>query len=108
METISLNGTTAGVAHRDNETGRPERHQPGVNEEKLKKACADFESVFINYLIKSMRRTIPQSGLNNFPGKDIYATMVDQKVAEDLANKKGGLGLQEMLLRQLGGSGIKD
>lgn len=108
METISLNGTIAGVAHKDKEIIRPEKHQSDSNEEKLKKACADFESVFINYLIKSMRSTIPQNGLNNFPGKDIYATMVDQKVAEDIANKKGGLGLQEMLLRQLGGSGIKD
>ncbi len=104
MEGISLSGSTTGVVVRDKEMGRPGAQQPGVSEEKLKKACADFEAIFINYMIKTMRSTIPQSGLNNFPGKDIYATMVDQKVAEDLAKKRGGIGLQEMLLRQLGGT----
>ena len=108
MEEISLSGSTTGVVVRDKEMGRSNGEQPGVSEEKLKKACADFEAIFINYMLKTMRSTIPQSGLNNFPGKDIYTSMVDQKVAEDLANKKGGIGLQEMLLRQLGGSGIRD
>ncbi|RLF65185.1 MAG: hypothetical protein DRN30_04500 [Thermoplasmata archaeon] len=104
MEGINLNGLTTGVVFKDKETGRPEGVQPGSSEEKLKKACADFEAIFINYMMKTMRNTIPKSGLNNFPGKDIYATMVDQKVAQDLATKKGGIGLQEILLRRLGGS----
>ncbi len=106
MDKINLNISKA-TAISNKETGRPEQYQHGDYEEKLKKACADFEAVFINYMLKNMRRTIPQNGSNNFPGKDIYATMVDQKVAEDLAKNKGGIGLQEMLLRQLGGSGQK-
>ncbi|HUV49823.1 MAG TPA: rod-binding protein [Anaerolineae bacterium] len=94
MEEIRLNGLPTGALK------RPDRQQPEISEKKLKKACADFESIFINYMLKTMRRTVPQGG-TNFPGKDIYSTMVDQKVAEDLAKRGGGIGLQQMLLRQL-------
>ena len=80
---------------------RPDGQQREISEEKLKKACADFEAIFINYMLKTMRSTIPQSGTNKFAGKDIYSTMIDQKVAEDLAKRGGGIGLQKMLLRQL-------
>ena len=30
---------------------------------KLKEACKQFESIFINYLLKSMRATVPDGGL---------------------------------------------
>ena len=121
MEEIRLNGLSAEALSGREETGRPacagtclrathrqaadrpDGQQPEINEEKLKKACADFESIFINYILKTMRRTIPQSGAK-FPGKDIYSSMIDRKVAEDLAKRGGGIGLQEMLLRQLSGS----
>ncbi|MEA3486366.1 MAG: rod-binding protein [Thermodesulfobacteriota bacterium] len=105
MEGIKLNGSATGTLFGCEEPNRPGGQQSGISEKKLKKACADFESIFISYMLKTMRRTIPQNGLNKFPGKDIYATMIDQKVAEDLAKRGGGIGLQEILLRQLG-SGI--
>ena len=113
MEEIRLNGLPTETLSRCEKTGRPDGQHLEINEKKLKKACADFESIFINYMLKTMRRAIPQSG-HKFPGKDIYSTMIDQKVAEDLAKRGGGIGLQEMLLRQLGseigdrGSGIGD
>ena len=115
MEEIRLNGLSAEALSGREETGRPacagtadrpDGQQPEINEEKLKKACADFESIFINYILKTMRRTIPQSGAK-FPGKDIYSSMIDRKVAEDLAKRGGGIGLQEMLLRQLSGSEVR-
>ena len=104
MEEIGrLSGLSTGALSRREEPNRPEGQQRGTSEEKLKKACADFESIFINYMLKTMRRTIPQSGAK-FPGKDIYSSMIDRKVAEDLAKRGQGIGLQEMLLRQLGRS----
>ena len=70
-------------------------------EKKLRKACADFESVLLYQMFKTMRNTIPQSGLTNkITGKDTYEMMMDQKVAEELA-KKGGTGLQGVLFNQL-------
>ena len=104
MEEIKLNGLPTEALPGREEPNRPGGLQRGTSEEKLKKACADFEAIFINYMLKTMRSTIPQSGTNKFAGKDIYSTMIDQKVAEDLAKRGGGIGLQEMLLRQLGRS----
>ena len=76
--------------------------EPGaIREKKLRKACADFESVFIYQMLKTMRQTVPQSGLlNKMGGKDTYEMLADQKVAEELA-KKGGMGLQSVLFNQL-------
>ena len=103
MEEIRLNGSPTEAL------SRPDGQKPEISEKRLKKACADFESIFINYMLKTMRRAVPQSGTNKFAGKDIYSTMIDQKVAEDLAKRGGGIGLQEMLLRQLksGNKGVR-
>ena len=69
---------------------------------KLKKACADFEAVFSFYLFKTMRKTIPTGlSINQFAGKDTFNMLMDQKVAEELSKKNGGLGIQKLLYAQL-------
>jgi len=71
-------------------------------EKKLRKVCADFESIFTYYMFKSMRQSIPQSGyFKQSPGKDAYNMLFDQKVAEEMANKGKGVGLQQTLYNQL-------
>ena len=73
-----------------------------ADRKKLKKACADFESLFIYQLFKGMRQSIPQSGLmGKMPGKDTYEMMLDQKIADEMATKRDGIGLQKMLLEQM-------
>jgi len=69
---------------------------------KLKKVCADFESIFTYQLLKTMRKTIPETknGLNNY-GKETYTMMMDQKLAESISAKDNGLGLQKVLFDQL-------
>jgi flagellar protein FlgJ len=72
-------------------------------EKKLRKACADFESILLYQMFKTMRTTVPQSGLTGkATGKDTYEMMMDQKISEELA-KKGGMGLQKVLFNQLNG-----
>jgi len=69
---------------------------------KLKKACADFEAVFTNYLFKAMRKTIPPgSSISQFTGKDTYDMLMDQKIAEELSKKNEGLGIQKIMYNQL-------
>lgn len=101
MEEIKLNGLPIVALSGQEEPNRPDRHHLEIKEDKLKKACAEFESIFIGFMLKTMRSTVPQSKTNKIPGKDIYDAMIDQKVAEDLAKRGRGIGLQEMLLRQL-------
>ncbi len=103
MEGIIVSESAAKMTPAGNGTSRPGEKRGEITDARLRKACADFESIFISYLFKTMRSTIPESGLNSFPGKDMYTMLLDQKVAEDLAERKGGMGMQEMLFRQLGG-----
>ncbi|MEN6317583.1 MAG: rod-binding protein [Syntrophaceae bacterium] len=71
-------------------------------EEKLKKACADFEAIFTYYMFKSMRQAIPQSGFfKKSAGTDTYNMLFDQKVAEEMAKNKRGSSLQQILFEQL-------
>ena len=76
--------------------------KPGErNPERLKKACQLFESMFINELFKEMRKTIPRGGLIKEGNRDrIYKSMLDQEYANRMA-EAGGIGLGEMLFRQL-------
>jgi len=75
-------------------------------EKRLKSAVADFESIFIYYMLKALRKTVPKDGLFSQKNscKDTYNMIFDQKLAEDLANKGGGIGLQKMLLSQIDSS----
>jgi peptidoglycan hydrolase FlgJ len=69
---------------------------------KIEKACKDFEAIFTYQLLKTMRRTVPKNSVAGISsGKETYNMLMDQKVAEDLANKGSGLGLQKMLFEQL-------
>jgi len=69
---------------------------------KLKKACADFEAILTYNLFKTMRQTIPTGlSINQFAGKDTINMLLDQKVAEELSKKNGGLGIQKIMYNQL-------
>jgi flagellar protein FlgJ len=73
-----------------------------VRDKKLKKACADFEAMLVFQLLKTMRQSAPRNGfLKPSQGQQTYEMMLDQKIAEELANKGGGLGLQKMLYNQM-------
>ena len=73
----------------------------GGNE--IEKAAKEFESFFVYYLLKVMRESIPKSGLlNPGVGGEIYTSIMDEKVAEGIANQ-GGLGLAHLLIKQMTG-----
>ena len=69
---------------------------------KLRKACADFESLFLNYMLKSMRSSVPEGGITGGSEEGrMFQFMFDEKLADQIASS-GGLGLGEILLQQLG------
>lgn len=69
---------------------------------KLKKVCADFESIFTYNLLKTMRKNIPGGGiLPKSSGRDNWEMMMDQQVAESLSRKGQGLGIQTVLYNQM-------
>jgi flagellar protein FlgJ len=79
-----------------------------VEDQKLNKACADFESILLYYMFKGMRQTVPKSGfLKQSPGKDAYNMILDQKIAEEMANRERGTGLKQTLFEQLQNRRVK-
>jgi len=74
-----------------------------LEEQKLKKACADIQSLFVYNLFQNMRKTIPNgdASMHSF-GKETYNMRFDQKIAEELSHTGGGgMMLQKILYNQL-------
>lgn len=68
---------------------------------RLKEACFELESLFINYLLKEMRATIPKSGfISGGKAEEIYTSMLDSQLAKEMASR-GGIGLSSLLCDQL-------
>jgi len=68
---------------------------------ELKKACQDFESVFVNQMFQEMRKTVSKDGL--FDGgraEEIYTSMQDAELAKTMSRQRG-LGLADIMYRQL-------
>jgi len=67
--------------------------------EALKGAATQFESMFINMMMKSMRDATPQDGMMDSQETRTFTTMLDQQMSQKLA--KRGIGLADVLVRQL-------
>jgi peptidoglycan hydrolase FlgJ len=72
---------------------------------KMKEACLEFESMFIYYLFKEMRATIPKCGfITGGKAEAYYTSLLDQELAKELSSK-GGIGLASLMRGQLGTPG---
>jgi peptidoglycan hydrolase FlgJ len=68
--------------------------------EALRETARQFESLFTNMLLKSMRDASPEDSLFGSDQQDFYQDMFDQQMSMQLSKGKG-LGLADMLVRQL-------
>ncbi len=67
---------------------------------QLKKVAADFEEIFMNMLLKSMRQTVGDSGLIEKDNQtQTFETMLDEAFAEKLADA-GGVGISDLIVKQ--------
>lgn len=77
------------------------------NEKELKKACADFEAMFLAKMLESMRRTIPKSGLlDGGKQEEIYTYFMDENLAK-LASQGKGTGLGQWLYNEMAKRNLK-
>ncbi len=65
----------------------------------LKGVSQQFEAVFLQTLLKSMRQALPGGGLLDSDQTRTYVSMLDQQMAQSLSAK--GIGLADVMLRQL-------
>lgn len=67
----------------------------------LKAAAQQFEAMFMQMVMKSMRDAAPQDGLMNSEQSRFYTSMLDQQLALNMASGKG-MGFARMIEQQLG------
>ena len=68
---------------------------------RLKKACQEMESVFLNMLLKSMRSSIAKTELGGSTlQQDTMQSMFDMEMTRNMATA-GGVGIADMMYRSL-------
>lgn len=71
-------------------------------QQALRETAQQFEALFMQMLLKSMREAQPADDPFSSPQSDLYRDMFDQQLAINLS-KNGVLGIADLLQRQLGG-----
>ena len=69
---------------------------------RLQKVSKDFESIFLAYMLKTMRQSVDkEDGLvEESQGEQIFGEMRDEELSKNMANA-GGIGLSRLLVEQL-------
>ena len=70
-------------------------------DQALKAAAQQFESVFLNMMLKSMREATPQDGMFDSEQTRMFTGMLDQQLAQSMASR--GVGLADIMVEQLRG-----
>ena len=68
--------------------------------EAIKGVAKQFEAIFINMMLKSMREASSQDGVFNTEQNKLYTSMFDQQLSQKLSSGKG-IGLADVLVKQL-------
>jgi len=69
------------------------------SQEATRGAAQQFEALFINQMMKSMRDATPADGLMDNQQTKMFTGMLDQQLSQNMA--KRGMGLADVLVRQL-------
>ncbi len=69
-------------------------------DQAAEQVAQQFESIFIQMMLSSMRSAVPKEGLFNSNQMETYNDMLDQQMSVTIA-EQGGIGLAEVIVRQL-------
>ena len=74
---------------------------PGRDPQKLKELAQQFEAIYLQQIFKEMRNTVPNDGLiERSNADDVYTQLQDAEAAQKMA-EQGGIGLADLMLKQL-------
>lgn len=68
----------------------------------LKAAAQQFETMFLQMVLKSMRDTVPSDGLLQSDQTRFYNGLLDQQMAQNMATSGKGIGFAALIEQQLG------
>lgn len=78
----------------------------GNSPEGLRAAAKQFEALFLQMVLKSMRDAVPSNGLFDSDQTRLFQALQDQQTAVNLAQGRG-VGLADVIFRQLGGEALE-
>ena len=90
---------SAGLAIDANSLAKLKTSAAQNSPEALKATAQQFEAVFMNMLMKSMREATPKEGMFDNEQTRMYTSMLDQQLTQQLASR--GIGLADVMVRQL-------
>ena len=67
----------------------------------IKLAAQQFEGLFLQMVLKSMRDASPREGIMDSEQSRLYESLLDQQLAQVLSSKGGGTGLAAMIEKQM-------
>jgi flagellar protein FlgJ len=96
-----INGTdlSGNVAFDANSLNRLKQAAKENSPEAIKAVAKQFEAIFMNMMLKSMREATPQDSPFDNEQSRTFTSMLDQQLSTNLATK--GLGLADVLAKQL-------
>lgn len=68
-------------------------------DQALKAAAQQFEAVFMNMMMKSMREATPQDGMFDSQQTKMFTSMLDQQLSQNMSAR--GIGLADAMVKQL-------
>lgn len=79
--------------------GDLKRSAKAGSSEATRGAAQQFEALFINQMMKSMREATPSEGVMDNQQTKMFTSMLDQQLSQNMS--KRGMGLADVLVRQL-------
>ncbi|OWS71868.1 hypothetical protein CBI30_05295 [Polynucleobacter aenigmaticus] len=104
LNTSGLADLSGQLAMDANGLGALKRSAKENSPQAIKEVAKQFEAIFMNMMLKSMRDASPQDGLFDSEQSKTFTSMLDQQLSQKLASK--GIGLANVLVRQLTKSDI--
>lgn len=74
--------------------------EKGKDDKALRKVSREFESIFLNMMLKEMRSAVPKFDPLHSYAEETYQELMDQEWARDMV-KNRSVGLADMVYRQL-------
>ena len=123
MDMLSINATNASMTRAmsqyNSEQSKLENFQAALEKAKssddvvadadLKKACIDFESYFLQMMMKEMRKTVNTEGsfIPKSNAEMMFTEMMDEEVSKQNA-LAGGIGIASMMYKQMSREAMRE
>ena len=77
------------------------QHTGEARKAEIRKVAVEFQSLFVEMMLKSMRETVNKDNLTGGGyGEEVYGSMLDREYATAIS-RRGNIGLAEMIEQQM-------